>query len=157
MVLQCSKLFYYKVSGDFLRQNSQSSYSFAKIQNVGETKSSEEKNSASLEKDFIFYFHIYFFACFASYFLISYIHIIYIYIYIDIDIDIYSHMCIYSLVLLYMVTSEINKWSILCKNIPKTHKRLYDVWGRPAIQNFATTVYLKWLFEDLHWNEVMVS
>ena len=38
MVLQ---LFYYKVSRDFLRQDSQSSYSFGKIQNVGETEISE--------------------------------------------------------------------------------------------------------------------
>ena len=44
MVLQCSKLFYYKVSSEFLRQDSQSSYSFGKIQNVGETELSEEKN-----------------------------------------------------------------------------------------------------------------
>ena len=43
MVLQCSKLFYYKVSGEFLRQDSQSSYNFGKIQNVGETKLSQEK------------------------------------------------------------------------------------------------------------------
>ena len=43
MVLQCSKLFYYKVSRDFLRQDSQSSYSFGKIQNVRETALSKEK------------------------------------------------------------------------------------------------------------------
>ena len=43
MVLQCSKLFYYKVSGEFLRQDSQISYSFGKIQNVGETEHPEEK------------------------------------------------------------------------------------------------------------------
>ena len=43
MVLQCSKLFYYKVSSEFLRQDSQSSYSFGKIQNVGETEVSEDK------------------------------------------------------------------------------------------------------------------
>ena len=76
MVLQCSKLFYYKVSSEFLRQDSQSSYSFGKIQNVGETELSDEKNlvfrwgkmshfvfiyifSVSLGKDFIFRFHIY--------------------------------------------------------------------------------------------------
>ena len=35
MVLQCSKLFYSKVSSGFLRQDSQSFYSFGKIQNVG--------------------------------------------------------------------------------------------------------------------------
>ena len=43
MVLQCSKLFYYKVSSEFLRQDSQGSYCFGKIQNVGETKLSEKK------------------------------------------------------------------------------------------------------------------
>ena len=32
MVLDCSKLFYCKASGEFLRQNLQSSYSFGKIQ-----------------------------------------------------------------------------------------------------------------------------
>ena len=36
MVLQCSILFYYKVSSEFLRQDSQSSCSFGKIQNVGD-------------------------------------------------------------------------------------------------------------------------
>ena len=44
MVLQYSKLFHYKVSSGFPRQDSQSSYSFGKIQNVGETELSEEKN-----------------------------------------------------------------------------------------------------------------
>ena len=44
MVRQCSKLFYYKVSSDFLRQDSQSSWSFGKIKNVGETELSEENN-----------------------------------------------------------------------------------------------------------------
>ena len=64
-----SKLFRYKVSGEFLRQDSQSFYSFGKIQNVGEKELSEEKKfSVSLEKDFIFRFHIYFSASFASYF-----------------------------------------------------------------------------------------
>ena len=82
MVLQCPKLFFYKVSSEVLRQDSQSSYSFGKIQNVGETELSEEKN-VSLEKDFIFRFHIYFSASFAFYFLVSYI---YIYIYISKDI-----------------------------------------------------------------------
>ena len=42
-----------------LRQDSQSSYSFGKIQNVGETGLSEKKKiSVSLEKDFIFRFYI---------------------------------------------------------------------------------------------------
>ena len=60
MVFQCSKLFYYKVSDEFLRQDSQSSYSFGKIQNVGETELFEEKEfSVSLEKDSIIRFHIY--------------------------------------------------------------------------------------------------
>ena len=39
---------------------------------------------------------------------------------------------------IYMVIFNIKKWSILCKNIPKTHKRLYDVPARPVIQNFDT-------------------
>ena len=70
MILQCSKLFYYKVSSEFLRQDLQKPYSFGKIQNVGETKpSEEEKFSVSLEKDFIFRFHLYFCASFASYFI----------------------------------------------------------------------------------------
>ena len=43
MVLQCSKLIYYKVSCEFLQQDSQRSYSFGKIQNVGETELSEER------------------------------------------------------------------------------------------------------------------
>ena len=45
MVLQCSKLFYYKISREFLRQNLQSSYSLGKIQNVGDF--SVEKFSVS--------------------------------------------------------------------------------------------------------------
>ena len=43
MVLQCSKLFYYNVSSEFVRQDSQSSHGFGKIQNVGETELSEGK------------------------------------------------------------------------------------------------------------------
>ena len=62
MVFQCSKLFYYKVSDEFLRQDSQSSYSFGKIQNVGETELFEEKEfSVSLEKDSIIHIYIYIF------------------------------------------------------------------------------------------------
>ena len=58
MVLQCAKHFYYKVSGEFLQQDSQSSYSFGKIQNVGEAELFEEKKfSVSLEKDFILYIY----------------------------------------------------------------------------------------------------
>ena len=44
MVLQCSKLFYSKVSNGFLRQDLQSYYSFGKIQNVVGPELSEEKN-----------------------------------------------------------------------------------------------------------------
>ena len=43
LVLQYSKLLYYKVSSEFLQQDWQSSYSFGKIQNVGQTEISEEK------------------------------------------------------------------------------------------------------------------
>ena len=51
-------------------------YSFGKIQNVGETKLFEEKKfSVSLETNFIFRFHIYFSASFASYFQYIYIYI----------------------------------------------------------------------------------
>ena len=57
---------------EFLQQDSQSSYSFGKIQNVGEIELSEEKKcKASLEKDFIICFCMYFFASFAAYFLVS--------------------------------------------------------------------------------------
>ena len=52
----CSKLFYCKVSSGFLRQDSQSSYSFGIIQNAGV----KEKLRLSLEKSFIFCFHTYF-------------------------------------------------------------------------------------------------
>ena len=72
MVLQCSKLFHCKVSGEFPRQDSQGSYSFGKIQDVGETElCEEEKVSVSFEKDFIFRFDIYLSAIFTSYFLVS--------------------------------------------------------------------------------------
>ena len=43
MVLQCPELFDYKVSSEFLREDVQSSYSFGKIQNVGETELYEER------------------------------------------------------------------------------------------------------------------
>ena len=57
---------------EFLQQDSQSSYSFGKIQNVGEIELSEEKRcSVSLEKDFIICSCIYFFASFPAYFLVS--------------------------------------------------------------------------------------
>ena len=42
-VLQCSKVFYFKVSSEFLGQDSQSTYSFGKIQNTGGPEFSEEK------------------------------------------------------------------------------------------------------------------
>ena len=44
LFLQCSKLFYSKFSSRFLRQDSQSSYSFGKIQKEEDPELSEEKN-----------------------------------------------------------------------------------------------------------------
>ena len=44
MVLQCQELFYYKTSSGFLREDSQSYYSFGGIQYVGDPKFSVEKN-----------------------------------------------------------------------------------------------------------------
>ena len=64
MALQCSKIFHNKVSSEFLRQDSQSLYNFGKIQNVGETE-------LSLEKDLIFRFRLYFSASFALHFIVS--------------------------------------------------------------------------------------
>ena len=56
MVLQCSQLFYSKVSSGFLWQNLQSSYSSGKIQNVGGPELSVEKTfSVSSETDFIIF------------------------------------------------------------------------------------------------------
>ena len=43
MCVQSSKLFYSKVCSEFLQQDSQSSCSFGKIQNVEELELSEEK------------------------------------------------------------------------------------------------------------------
>ena len=43
IVLQCSKIFYYKDSSEFLRQDSQSSCSFRRIQKAEETELSEKK------------------------------------------------------------------------------------------------------------------
>ena len=43
MVLQRSKFFYYKVSGELLRQDLQSSNSFGMIQNLASPELSEEK------------------------------------------------------------------------------------------------------------------
>ena len=44
MVFQCSKNIYYKVSIEFLRQDSERSNSSGKIQNKGETELSEEND-----------------------------------------------------------------------------------------------------------------
>ena len=44
MAIQCSKLVHSKVSSGFLRQDLLSSYNFGKIQNVGGSELSEEKN-----------------------------------------------------------------------------------------------------------------
>ena len=44
MILQYQELFYYKASSGFLRQDSQSYYSFGGIQYVGDSKFSVEKN-----------------------------------------------------------------------------------------------------------------
>ena len=59
MVLQYSKLFYYKVSSDFLRQYWQSSCSFGKKQNLGETELSEEKNLVFLWRKISYFVFIY--------------------------------------------------------------------------------------------------
>ena len=81
MVLQCSKIFYFKVSSKFLRLDSQSSYSFGKNQNVGGTELSEEKFSVSLEKDLISFSYIFFlFPRFIYIYIYIYIYNIYIYI-----------------------------------------------------------------------------
>ena len=74
MVLQCSKLVYYKVSSEFQQQDSQSSYSFGKIQNVGERELSQEKVQCFIGERFHF--------SFSFYFLVS---DIYIYIYSHFD------------------------------------------------------------------------
>ena len=68
MVLQCSKLFHFKVSSGFMKQESQSSYSFGKIQNIGEPGPSEEKI-----KNLMFHWRK------ISYFVFIYIYEIYIY------------------------------------------------------------------------------
>ena len=70
MVLQCSERFYSKVSSGFLQQDSEGSYSFGKIQNVGDQELSEEKFSISLEKNFMFRFHRNFSTSFVFYFLV---------------------------------------------------------------------------------------
>ena len=61
MVLQCSKLFNSKVSSGFLLQDSQSLYSFGKIQNVGDPELSEEKIQFFIAERFhISFSHIFF-------------------------------------------------------------------------------------------------
>ena len=80
------KAFHSKVSGGFLWQDLQSSYSFGKIQNVGHPEISKE--IVSQEKDFIFQFHIYFSAS-----IYIYIYIYNIYIYSNIYIYIYILYC----------------------------------------------------------------
>ena len=47
-----------KVSSEFLRQDLQSSYSFANSQNVGETELSEEKILCFIGESFMYRFHI---------------------------------------------------------------------------------------------------
>ena len=60
MILQCSTVFYSKVSSAFLRQDSQSSCSFDKIQNVGDLELSEEKTKCFIGERFhISFSHIY--------------------------------------------------------------------------------------------------
>ena len=69
MVLQRSKLFYYKVSGEFLRQDLQSSNSFGMIQNLGSPELSEEKIQCFIgERSHIhlytyIYIYIYIYVC----------------------------------------------------------------------------------------------
>ena len=95
MVLQSSKLFYFKVSSEILRQDSQSSYSFGKIQNVGETGLSEEKHFVFHWRKISYFVFIYIFPLVLLhtssfqiytniyiYFLMKELYIIYIYIYI---------------------------------------------------------------------------
>ena len=69
MVLQCSKLFYYKVSSEFLQQEFHTVLAKSKMQE--KQNFLKKKTSVSLEKDFIFRFHIYFSASFTFYLLIS--------------------------------------------------------------------------------------
>ena len=83
MVLHCSELLYYNVSSNFLRQDSQSSYSFGNIQNVGKTELSEQKNLVFHWRKNSYFVFIYIFPLFLV--LISSFHTyvcIYIYIYI---------------------------------------------------------------------------
>ena len=76
MALQCSKLFYSKVFGGFLRQGSQSSYSFGKIRNVGGLELSEEKTLVFHWRKISYFVFTYIFsASFPFYFLVSDIYI----------------------------------------------------------------------------------
>ena len=80
--LRTKRVFYYKVSGEYLREDSQSVYSFCQIQNVGETELSEEKIQCFIghsRKISYFLFHI----CIHIY---IYIYNIYIYIHYNIYI-----------------------------------------------------------------------
>ena len=71
MVFQCTKLIYSKVSSGLMREDSQRSYSFRKIQNVGGLELPEVKNGVSLGKDFTFLFNIYFSTSLTIDFLVS--------------------------------------------------------------------------------------
>ena len=93
MVLQCSKVFQWKVLTGLLRQDSQCSYSFGKIQNVGD----QEARTFWIE-----------FYCFRERFKIRelyiYIHIyIYIYIYIYMYGYIYTYIYIYHIYIIYII------------------------------------------------------
>ena len=59
-----STLFYCKDSSDLLRKDSQTSYSFGKIQNVRETELSEEKNLVFIGESFRISFSYIFFRYF---------------------------------------------------------------------------------------------
>ena len=59
-----STLFYCKDSSDLLRKDSQTSYSFGKIQYVRETELSEEKNLVFHWRKFSYFVFIYIFPLF---------------------------------------------------------------------------------------------
>ena len=61
MGLQCLKLFHSKVSSGILQQDSQSSYSFGKIRNIGGPELSEEKIQCFIGERFLFLFSDIFF------------------------------------------------------------------------------------------------
>ena len=73
MVLQCSNIFYFKVSSRFMRQDLQSSYSFGKTQNVESAEYSEEKNQCFTGERFHisfshFYIYIHIYECRSIYY-----------------------------------------------------------------------------------------